>query len=264
MGSAGSGPSWAATPLTLTFCQQIRMTDIKTIKELQRLTNAGLADCKRALEGASGDFFVAASSMLSEDDVLQLQQSVRVRAMAGESIKDPVTEEEQLLVDRLASHFIAQRTRLLSVGFLFEIARLFHNDNEFQAAIRDAPSQAIQQFVELLDPGGDFAGIQEVVPTENDACTSTVVRMPAPQSEWECDFIVLQHPKKRLFKNSPGRVFAIYKRTKRNDRGVANVEEMGMDSGDVAAISRWVHQDLRFTPQELAGVAFDPNLHQVT
>ncbi len=59
-------------------------------------------------------------------------------------------------------------------------------------------------------------------------------------------------------------MFAIYKRTKRSDRGVANVEEMGMDRGDVTAISRWVHQDLELTPQELANVAFDPTLHRVT
>ena len=88
--------------------------------------------------------------------------------------------------------------------------------------------------------------------------------MPDPTSEWECDFIVLMHARRRLLISTSARVIAVYKRTKRIDRGVANIEEMAGHGDDVHATRRWVHENLEFTATGLAQVVFDGQLRQLT
>jgi len=240
------------------------MIDIKKIQELRRITNAGLAECKRALEDTGGDLFAAATSMLTENDVLKIQQSVSVRAMAGQSIRDPVTDDEQKLVDALVSHFVAQRTRPLNVTFLFQIAALFHSDAAFRVAIIDDPDSAVQD----VWNAGNIASDTQKPPTaetfESRQCLSTVVTMPVAQSEWECDFIVLQHPRRRFLLSTKTKVLAIYKRTRRNDRGLVNIEEMTVRSNEVVATRGWVLEDASLQSAELAHVGFAPGLHEVT
>lgn len=101
------------------------MVDSAQLKELRRLTNASLSDCKRALDESKNDLFAAAVSMLTENDVHALKSSMMVRSSAGESIKDPVTESERELIGALESHFIAQRTCPVNVGFLLKLRRCF-------------------------------------------------------------------------------------------------------------------------------------------
>lgn len=238
------------------------MTDIQLIKKLQRLTNAGLGDCKNALVASNGDLFSAATSMLTEDDVLQIQQSVRVRAMAGDSIKDPVSSDEQQLVDDLVAHFVSLRTRPLNVGFLFELTRLFLSDASFLTAFVQSPTDTIREYQRRIQSMGEFDGISNISTCSDGKFTGTVISMPVSGSEWECDFIVLQHPRKKLFGNSRQRLFAVYKRTKRVDHGIANIEEMGIEGEDVSSTRRWVHPDLEFSPETLAGIGYDSGLQE--
>lgn len=88
--------------------------------------------------------------------------------------------------------------------------------------------------------------------------------MPEPQSEWECDFIVLMHPRRRFILSSSARVIAVYKRTKRPDRGVANIEEMAGQGDNVRPVRRWIHENAVFTPTGLAQIVFDGQLREVT
>ena len=202
------------------------MTDPAQLRELRRLTNAGLSDCKHALDEAGGDLLAATVSMLTEEDVQALRSSIMVRASAGQSIKDPVTDSERDFVDALEAHFIAQRTRPKNVGFLFETSSLFLADTQFRIAIMDDAVGTLQTVWRTLTarPTADSSLEAETVETKN--VLSTVVTMPTSQSEWECDFIVLMHPRRQFIFSSRSRVLAVYKRTKRHDRGVANVEEM--------------------------------------
>jgi len=105
-----------------------RMNALANIKQLRQLTNGGLAECKHALDAAGGDVFLAAVSMLTEDDVKKMQQAMMNRELAGQSIADPVTPEEKELVERLAAHFVAQRTRPAHANFLFELTGAFYSD----------------------------------------------------------------------------------------------------------------------------------------
>lgn len=240
------------------------MVDISRINELRRLTNAGLADCKRALDQAGGDVFTAATMMLTEEDVQAIQQAVRVRAMAGQSISDPVTPDEQELVDALVAHFVAQRTRPVNVGFLFELAACFHSDPDFRSAITEEPTAAVRKVWRLLNIDDDAQDQPVAVTVEGPQCVSTVVTLPESQSEWECDFIVLQHPRKRFFRSTPPIVLAVYRRTTRTDRGVVNIEQMGVRGDEVIATRRWVLDDAVFEPGELASIGFAPGLQEVT
>jgi hypothetical protein len=239
------------------------MIDVKQIQELRRLTNAGLAECKRALEDADGDLFSAATSLLTEDDVLKIQQSVRVRAMAGQSIKDPVSDDEQRLVDALVSHFVARRTRPLNVAFLFQIAELFHADNAFREAVMEDPASAVGNLWRTLNVDGGTQRLPMAETFESRQCLSTVVTMPVSQSEWECDFIVLQHPRRGYLLSAKVKVLAIYKRTKRDDRGLVNIEEMAIRRDEVVAIRRWVLEDANLETAELARAGFAPGLREV-
>ena len=239
------------------------MTDIPTLKQLQRLTNAGLGECKRVLTESNGDLFVAATKMLTEQDVLEIQQSVRVRAMAGQSIKDPVTREEQELVDALLAHFVAQQTRSINVGFLVELTALFSSDKAFRKALLDWPRETLEKFRELLDQNNEFDGIQAVKTCRAKKFASTVIKMPPAQSEWESDFIILQHPKKGILFGSRPRVFSVYKRTKREDRGIANIDEVMIKHEALVSIARWVHSDLQFDFANLAAIGDDNGKRRV-
>jgi hypothetical protein len=240
------------------------MVDAAQLKELRRLTNASLSDCKRALDEFNGDLFTAAVSMLTEDDVRALKSSMMVRASAGQSIKDPVTNSERELIGALESHFIAQRTRPINVGFLFETASLFLADPQFRSAVVDNASAALHGVWRGL--AGHLTGglLPQGETVETPKAMSTVIAMPYPQSEWECDYIVLMHPRRRLIFSSSARVIVVYKRTKRLDRGVANIEELAGHRNDCHAIRRWVHENLEFTPTVLAQVVFHGQLRQVT
>jgi|JI10StandDraft_1071094.scaffolds.fasta_scaffold943775_1 hypothetical protein len=240
------------------------MVDAAQLKELRRLTNGSLSDCKRALDESNGNLFAAAVSMLTEDDVHALKSSMMVRSSAGQSIKDPVTASERELIGALEAHFIAQRTRPVNVGFLFETTSLFLADSQFRNAVVDNASEALHTVWRAL-AGHNTDGSSphaETVKTPKNKCT--VVTMPEAQSEWECDYIVLIHPRRRFLLSSSARVIAIYKRTKRPDRGVANIEEMAGQGGDVRPVRRWVHENAVFTPIGLAQTVLDHQLREVT
>jgi hypothetical protein len=240
------------------------MVDPAHLKELRRLTNAGLSDCKRALDDAGGDLFAAAVSMLAEDDVHSLKSSMMVRASAGQSIKDPVTDSERELINALEAHFIAQRTRPANVGFLFETALLFLTNPQFRVAIMDDPAATIRSLWNTLAARTTSASLPQAETIETKQVLSTVVKMPDPESQWECDFVILLHPRRRFVLSSKPRVLALYKRTKQHDRGVANIEEMAHRRGEVHTVKRWIHEDAVFTAAALAELAFDSKLRQVT
>lgn len=239
------------------------MVDSAQLKELRRLTNGSLSDCKRALDESNGDLFAAALSMLTEDDVHALKSSMIVRSSAGQSIKDPVTESERELIGALESHFIAQRTRPVNVGFLFETTSLFLADSHFRNAVVDNASEALHTVWRALAGQNSEVSSPQAETVKTPKTTCTVVTMPGAKSEWECDYIVLIHPRRRILFSSPARVIAVYKRTKRPDRGVANIEEMDGQGDNVRPVRRWVHENAVFTPIRLAQILFDDQLKEV-
>lgn len=240
------------------------MVDAAQLKELRRLTNASLSDCKRALDESNDDLFAAAVSMLTEDDVHALKSSMMVRSSAGQSIKDPVTESERELIGALEAHFIAQRTRPVNVGFLFETTSLFLADSQFRGAVIDSASETLRAVWRALSAHSTDGSSPHAETVETPKAICTVVTMPEPQSEWECDFIVLMHPRRSFILSSSARVIAIYKRTKRPDRGVANIEEMAGQGDNVRPVRRWIHENAVFTPTGLAQIVFDGQLREVT
>jgi len=239
------------------------MVDLAQLKELRRLTTAGLSDCKRALDDAGGDLFAAAVSMLTEDDVHALKSSMMVRASAGQSIKDPVTDSERELINALEAHFVAQRTRPANVGFLFETASLFLTNPQFRDAIMDDPAATLRTVWNTL-AAGTAASVPQAETIETKQVLSTVVKMPDPQSQWECDFVILLHPRRRFILSSRPRVLALYKRTKQHGRGVANMEELALRGDEVQTVKRWIHEDAEFSTAALAELAFDRKLREVT
>ncbi|QDU73881.1 elongation factor Ts [Bremerella volcania] len=228
------------------------MVDAKQLKELRRLTNAGLSDCKQALIDADGNLFKAATAMLTEEKALELQQSVRVRRMAGQSIKDPVTKEEEDFVDALVDHFIAQRTRPLNVVFMLELTAYFLSDETFREMVADDPTRAMQEVWNLIDRDDDNQSPPVAQTIDSGSRLATVVTMPKPQSEWECDFVVLQHPYRRFLFWTKRKVFVVYKRTKLDDHGIVNVHEMNVSNDGVFASREWVLADADLSPQQLA------------
>ena len=116
------------------------MVDPAHLKELRRLTNAGLSDCKRTLDDAGRDLFAAAVSMLAEDNVHSLKSSMMVRASAGQSIKDPVTDSERELINALEAHFIAQRTRPAMSASSSKPPCCSETNPQFRVAIMDDPA----------------------------------------------------------------------------------------------------------------------------
>ncbi|WP_231742159.1 hypothetical protein [Stieleria varia] len=247
------------------LCQnRMPMVDPIKLKGLRQLTNAGLADCKRALDASGGDLFAAAVSMLTESDVQELKQSMMVRASAGQSIKDPVTDTERQLLEALEAHFIGQRTRPVNVGFLFETTSLFLSDSQFRVAIMDQPGNTLETVWNALAPSPSSHSLPNATTVETKKVLSTVITMPTSESEWESDYVVLMHPRRRLIFSSSARVIAIYKRTKRADRGIANVEEMTGAGENVRTLRHWVHEDVEFTPRCLGEIAFASQLREVT
>jgi len=240
------------------------MVDSTKLKELRQLTNAGLADCKRSLTESGGDLFAAAVSMLTESDVRELRQSMMVRASAGQSIKDPVSDKERQFIEALEAHFIGQRTRPANVGFLYETTSLFLTDPQFRVAILDQPENTLKTVWTALTSNESNQSLPEATTIETKKVLSTVISMPTPESEWESDYIVLMHPRRRLVFSSPARAIAIYKRTKRPDRGVANIEEMTGAGENVRTLRHWVHEDVEFTPRCLSEVVFASQLREVT
>ncbi|RCS41045.1 hypothetical protein DTL42_20865 [Bremerella cremea] len=232
------------------------MVDPKQLKELRRLTNAGLADCKQALEAANGDLFTAAISMLTEADALEIQQSVHVRAMAGTAIKNPVTQEEQDFTDRLVTHFIAQRTRPLNYEFRGALADLFLHNDEFREYAINHPAGTMRRLWEKLQTGYDPQHHPTAQTVTTRKCVSTVVTMPPPQSEWECDFIVLEHPRRRLLFSKPPRVLAIYKRTKRNDHGLIYIDELTISKETTVHSHRWLLENANLALESLAQIGY--------
>ncbi len=240
------------------------MVDIATLKELRRLTNAGLSDCRRALEDSDGDLFAAAVSMLSESDVQKLSQSMMVREGAGQSIKDPVTDSERELINALGAHFVRERTRPVNVGFLFEATSLFHSDTQFRHSLLSQPASMLQTLWAAMAVDSSKNSMPGATTVKTPQVVSTVITMPPPQSEWECDFVVLMHPQRRfVFFSSRPRVLAVYKRTKLPGRGVANIHEMAGTGDNVRLINEWVHEDVIFTPNGLSEIAFDNRLRKV-
>ncbi|MEM7317079.1 MAG: hypothetical protein AAF497_28430 [Planctomycetota bacterium] len=240
------------------------MVNPTTLKELRRLTNAGLSDCKRALDDAGGDLFTAAKSMLSEADVLSLKQSMMVRASAGQSIKDPVTDSERELIDALEAHFISQRTRPVNVGFLFETTSFFLGNPQFRIAVMYDPENTLKTIWEALACDPPSSPLPTATSVETKKVIATVIKMPTPQSEWESDFVVLMHPRRRLIFSSRPRVLAIYKRTNRPDRGKANNQQMTGTGQDDRPLQQWFHEEVEFAPRALAQIVFARQLRPVT
>ncbi len=240
------------------------MVDAAKLKDLRRLTNAGLTDCKRALDESNGDLFAAALSMLTEEDVRALKSSMMVRSSAGQSVKDPVTDAERELIRALESHFIVQRTRPVNVGFLFELTSLFLAHPQFRTAVVDnAPGTIHAVWREVASHCADGILPQaETVEAAN--VMATVVAMPKAQSEWECDYVVLMHPRRRFLFSSSARAIAVYKRTNRIDCGVAIIEEMAVHGDNVHPVRQWVHQNAVFTSIGLVQIVFDGGLREVT
>ncbi|WP_442511492.1 hypothetical protein SH528x_003173 [Novipirellula sp. SH528] len=240
------------------------MVDPAKLKELRQLTNAGLADCKRVLDDSGGDLFAAAVSILTESDVKELKQSMLVRSSAGQSIKDPVTDRERQLIEALEAHFIGKRTRPVNIGFLFETTSLFLVDSQFRVAIMDQPENTLKTVWNTLASDSSRQAFPKVTTVETKKVLSTLITMPTPESEWESDYVVLMPPRRRLIFSSSARVIAIYKRTKRPDRGVANIEEMTGAGKNVRTLRHWVHQDIEFTPRCLGEITFASQLREVT
>ena len=240
------------------------MVNAAQLKELRRLTNAGLSECKRALDESGGDLFAAAASMLTEEDVQSLKSSMMVRASAGQSIKDPVTESERELIEALESHFIAGRTRPANVGFLFETTARFLSDARFRRAIIADADGTLGRIWRNVAGTNSHGPAPQAENFELAKILSTVISMPPSQSEWECDFIVLLHPQRRFVFSSSARVIAVYKRTKRDDFGVATFEEMAGKGDDVRPIRRWFHENAEFSVSALAQVLSDGQLRKLT
>lgn len=253
MNTAGSVVKQYCKDITKPLKQNSKSVDVQSLRTLQRLTNSGLSDCKRALTESQGDLFLAATSMLSESKIKEIAQSVRVRAMAGTSIKDPVEPAERQFVEDLLAYCIAKRTRSMNVGFQFGLAKLFLTDANVQAAIRE-DCTVVKKFADLLNAKSEFGELQNVEMVVIGKLASTIIAMPQSQSEYECDFIVLQHPEKSLFRSKPSRVFVVYKRTKRSDRGIANVAEWRLAAGEIQVSANWVNTDLEFDAKSLAMV----------
>lgn len=56
---------------------------LQKIRDLHAFTNAGLADCKRALDDAGGDYFQALCALLTPEAFEEKEQAFRVRVACG-------------------------------------------------------------------------------------------------------------------------------------------------------------------------------------
>jgi hypothetical protein len=68
---------------------------------VRRLSQAGLTQCRSALDAAGGDVLAACRSLMSAPQIMEAYQSLRVRLMAGASIKDPPSAEEKAVIEHL-------------------------------------------------------------------------------------------------------------------------------------------------------------------
>jgi len=88
------------------------MSDLAKIKEVQRITSAGIVACKSALQLADGDLFEAVASLLSYDDAKLMRSELLSRQCAsGDRLS-----EEQAFVDRLIERLEPERELIESAA----------------------------------------------------------------------------------------------------------------------------------------------------
>jgi len=236
---------------------------LRLIRELHAFTEAGIADCKRALDGASGDFFQAACQLLTLEAFREKDQAVRVRQMAGKSIIDPVTKAESHLMDRLREYYASLSVRPHHVYFSTEaFPRLLFADHAHFDRLRSPTG--LSWLSHAWDSAGRElrsehhlppTGLDVVVVTLSANDEAAVIAMPTTVSEHEADFLVVRrHPRVfRVFNQSPRiRYFVICERIRAPDWNLVVAEEI-IPKGHELVFKRCPNgEDVSTTPEGLA------------
>jgi hypothetical protein len=82
--------------------------DTAALRTVRRFTSAGISDCKDALLRHDGDTYLAIRELLTSDEIAEMYRSLQIRNIAPESMKDPPTQDEIRIVERLYRDVILQ------------------------------------------------------------------------------------------------------------------------------------------------------------
>lgn len=209
---------------------------LQAIKKLHAFTQAGLGKCKEALESTGGDYYQAVASLLTEERFREKEQAFLVRRMCGDDILDPVTAEEQELMDWLKGHFAWQSVRPHHAFFSGEVipAAVFSEAEvvfDKLTALTRTPWAIVmwQSAGHGLDP-------LAVMPPDGLAvdcatvrgCEAAVIRMPAPASINEASFVVVTRNtvKGLLGAKHTFRVFQVFESIMAPDWNLIHIHEL--------------------------------------
>jgi hypothetical protein len=211
------------------------MNDLQKIKEVQRLTSAGIVACKSALQRANGDLFEAVASIVSYDDA-KLMRSELVSRQAASGDKFPA---EQEFVDRLIDRLEPDRELIefraewrpeavcrdgLWMCFCDTLASAYLNDPNIRHQIAMEQSAEINRFWDIIcrqmGQRKRFDLISETITTENEQFL--YITLPEIRSWTDAIAIVCEQTNRSM----KPRVFQIFSLNGKSDMEGLGIVEM--------------------------------------
>jgi hypothetical protein len=233
------------------------------IRKLHAFTHAGMSDCKRALDDASGDYFQALCTLLTPEMFEEKDQAFRVRSMCGKAVRDPVTKAESELMARLREHFAALSVRPHHVYFSNEALprMLFADPSLFDRLCSATGSSWLSQV--WTSVGNDLhseyrlapAGLATAKVTLKGGCEVAVITMPATESKHEADFVVVRRSPRRFrpfSKSSTIRYFLVLQPIHAPDWNLVVVDEILLKRRELTVKRRLDRENVSTTPEGLA------------
>ncbi len=77
--------------------------DIAALKLVQKYTERGLSDCRRALEISDGDPLLAISSLIDKSTLDRLRGHIGARTIVPNNLSGPPSPEEKRILDFIIS-----------------------------------------------------------------------------------------------------------------------------------------------------------------